>query len=129
MPKRIALSDGEWKLMDLLWSKSPRTIAELVQALAEDTGWSKATIYIMLGRMEKKGAVYCESGGRSKLYSAAVPKSELTAGETKCFLDKVYGGSLGLMMSTMVRDRGLSDAELAELSDILKRAEEGRHDP
>ena len=51
MARQISLSDGEWKLMNLLWEKSPRTIAELVKALAGDTGWSKSTIFIMLGRM------------------------------------------------------------------------------
>ena len=39
MARQISLSDGEWKLMNLLWEKSPRTIAELVKALAGDTGW------------------------------------------------------------------------------------------
>ena len=57
MKETIALSDGEWKLMNLLWEESPRTIAQLVRAMADDTGWSKATIFIMLGRMEEKGAV------------------------------------------------------------------------
>lgn len=35
---------------------------------------------------------------------------------------KVYGGSLGLMMSAMVESRGLTEADIAELSAILERA-------
>ena len=38
------------------------------------------------------------------------------------FLGKVYGGSLGMMMSAMVESRGLSQADIAELSAILKKA-------
>ncbi len=124
MPKQLSLSDGEWKLMNLLWEKSPRTIAELVKALAGDTSWSKSTIFIMLGRMEEKGAVRTESGGRSNLYYAAVPKSRLAAKETRSFLDKVYGGSLQLMVSSMAGQNALSRNDIEELYEILRRAEQ-----
>ena len=51
----------------------------MVKAMAADTGWSKATIFIMLGRMEEKGAVRVEEGGRAKQYFAAVPKEQIAA--------------------------------------------------
>ena len=35
---------------------------------------------------------------------------------------KVYGGSLGLMMSAMVESRRLSESDIAELSAILDKA-------
>lgn len=62
MKETISLSDGEWKLMNLLWEDSPRTVAQLVRAMAHDTGWTKATIFIMLGRMAEKGAVIVREG-------------------------------------------------------------------
>ncbi len=124
MSKNLSLSDGEWKLMNLLWSKSPRTIAELVSALSKDTGWTKSTVYIMLGRMEEKGAVRTESGGRSKLYSAAVPRSAVVPGETRRFLDKIYGGSLQLMVSSMAGQKALSRDDIEELYEILRKAEQ-----
>lgn len=124
MAKQAPLSDGEWKLMNLLWERSPQTIAEMVKALADDTGWSKSTVFIMLGRMEGKGAVRIESGGRSKLYYAAVSKDSLAAGETKSFLDKVYGGSLQLMVSSMAGQNALRRDDIEELYEILRRAEQ-----
>lgn len=124
MKHTIALSDGEWKLMNLLWEDSPRTIAQLVKAMAADTGWSKATIFIMLGRMVEKGAVRVEEGGRSKLYYAAVPKEEIAAEETEHFLQKVYNGSLQLMVSSMAGQKALSQSDIDELYEILRRAEQ-----
>ena len=38
------------------------------------------------------------------------------------FISRVYGGSLGLMMSAMVESRQLTEADIAELSAILERA-------
>ena len=123
MEDRISLSDGEWKLMNLLWEDSPRTIAQLVAALADDTGWSKATIFIMLGRLADKGAVRVETGGRSKRYYAAVPREQTAARETKAFLDKVYHGSLQMMVSSMAGQKALSQADIDALYEILRQAE------
>lgn len=128
MSKTVKLSDGEWKLMTLLWERAPRTITELVRALAEDTGWSKHTVITMLGRMKAKGAVRFEAGERARRYYPAVERRRAAVLETESFLRRVYGGSLGLMLNTMVRDRGLSETEVRELYGILREAEGKRND-
>lgn len=119
---RVNLSDSEWKLMNLLWEEAPRTIMELTAAVRDDTGWSKNTVITMLSRLEAKGAVTYEAGGRAKRYFPLIPQEDTVQAETKNFLDKVYGGSLGLMMSAMVESRALSEADIAELSAILEKA-------
>ena len=129
MAHPIRLSDGEWKLMNLLWDRAPRTVTELVHALAPDTGWTKHTIIKMLSRMEEKGAVRHEEGARAKQFYPAADRRQAVLGETKHFLDKVCGGSIGLLMSAMVEENALSPQELDQLYDILRKAEEGEgHD-
>ena len=111
---QVNLSDSEWKLMNRLWEQSPRTIMDLTASLKEDTGWSKNTVITMLVRHEE--------GGRAKRYFPAVDREDAAAAETESFLSRVYGGSLGLMMSAMVESRQLTEADIAELSAILERA-------
>ena len=118
----INLSDSEWKLMNHLWAKSPRTITELTAAVREETGWSKNTVITMLSRLEAKGAVAHEEGGRAKRYFPAVAREDAALAETESFLSKVYGGSLGLMMSAMTQSKSLTEEDIAELSAILERA-------
>ena len=122
MNKQINLSDSEWKLMNRLWVRNPMTIMELTADLKADTGWSKNTVITMLARLEGKGAVYCEQGDRAKRYYPAVERKDAARAETENFLGKVYGGSLGLMMSAMVESRGLTEDDIAELSAILEQA-------
>ncbi len=122
----INLSDSEWRLMNRLWDRSPMTIMELTASFREDTGWSKNTVITMLSRLESKGAVRYEEAGRAKRYFPAVAREDAALTETENFLEKVYGGSLGLMMSAMVESRALTEAEIAELSAILERAGEER---
>ncbi|MCI9332119.1 MAG: BlaI/MecI/CopY family transcriptional regulator [Oscillibacter sp.] len=116
------LSNSEWKLMRRLWDHSPSTITELTAALREETGWSKHTIITMLSRLEAKGAVRHQEGGRAKRYFPALRREDAVQNETESFLSKVYGGSLGLMMSAMVESRRLTEADIAELSAILDKA-------
>ena len=122
MEKQINLSDSEWKLMNRLWVRNPMTIMELTAALKADTGWSKNTVITMLARLESKGAVRCEQGDRAKRYYPAVERKDAARMETENFLGKVYGGSLGLMMSAMVESKGLTEEDIAELSAILEQA-------
>ena len=119
---KINLSDSEWRLMNRLWDRSPMTITELTAALREDTGWTKNTIITMLSRLEAKGAVRYEEGGRAKQYFPTVDREDAARAETESFLSKVYGGSLGLMVSNLVESHALTEADIAELSAMLEKA-------
>ena len=119
---KINLSDSEWRLMNRLWDRSPMTITELTAALREDTGWTKNTVITMLSRLEAKGAVRYEEGGRAKQYFPTVDREDAARAETESFLSKVYGGSLGLMVSNLVESHALTEADIAELSAILEKA-------
>ncbi len=118
------LSDGEWKLMNKLWEESPLTITQLTAALQDDTGWTKHTIITMLSRLEDKGAVQ-HDGDTPKHYRAILQKEDAARTETRSFLDKVYGGRLGLMMSAMVDAQALTQEDIDELTAILENAKEG----
>lgn len=123
MAQKISLSDGEWKLMNLLWEQAPRTIAQLVSALKEDTGWTKGTIFMMLSRMEDKGVIYFEAGGRSKLFYPVLKKEDAASYETESFLSKVFDGSVGLMVASLAGQKALKKEDIDELYAILREAE------
>ena len=118
------LSDGEWKLMNRLWEDTPLTITQLTAAIQEEKGMGKHTVITMLSRLEDKGAVH-HDGGTPKHYSASLQKEDAAQSETKSFLDKVYGGRLGLMMSAMVDSQTLTQEDIDELTAILENAKEG----
>lgn len=120
----IRLSDSEWLLMNALWDHSPRTITQLVEQLREDTGWSKHTVITMLSRLEAKGAVRHEEGERAKQFYPILDRAATQRQETRSFLSRLYGGSLKLMVNTLVGDIRLSDEDLAALDALLKKAEE-----
>ncbi|RKI86152.1 BlaI/MecI/CopY family transcriptional regulator [bacterium 0.1xD8-71] len=121
----VSLSDGEWKIMNRLWEQES-TITELKNILYEETGWDKHIIITMLSRMEKKGAISHKDGGRAKIFYPLVSREEVSMQETRGFLQKVYRGSLGMMVNAMVEDKALSKEDIQELYDILEQAKARR---
>ena len=122
----IDLTNSEWYVLDCLWERSPQTVMELVAALGDRLGWAKSTTITTLRRMEDKGLLLCQIQGRAKHYSPAVSRDRAVRRETRSFLNKVYRGSVGLMVSAMAQDQALSKEEIDELYEILRKAEEGQ---
>ncbi len=118
--ENIKLTGSEWSVLDCLWEKSPQTVMQLVARLGERVGWAKSTT---LRRMEEKGLVRCEVIGKGKSYTPAVEREQAVIFETRSFLERVYRGSVGLMMSAMARRQELSPEEITELREILAQAE------
>ena len=122
--EELNLTNSEWYVLDCLWGHAPRTAMELVAELGEKVGWAKSTTHTTLRRMEEKGLVTAKAAGRTRYYAPAVERQGAAARETRSFLDKVYQGSVGLMVSAMVEDRALSREEIDRLYEILRQAEE-----
>ena len=118
----ITLSDGEWKLMNALWQNTPCTLSQLVGLLENDTGWTKSTIFVMLKRLSSKGAVEIKCEGKLQLYSPLILREDATIKETESFLSRVYGGSIGLMISSMAGQKALTEKDIADLRKILEDA-------
>ena len=117
------LTHSEWYVMDCLWQHSPSTVIELVTALHQKVGWAKSTTITTLRRMEDKGLVTVEIHGRTKYYTPALERDKAVRRETRSFLDRVYQGSVGLMVSAMASEKALSQEEIDALYAILKEAE------
>jgi len=121
---QIKLTGSEWSVLESLWQTNPQTVMQLVADMRQRVGWAKSTTITTLRRMEEKGLVHCEIIGKGKSYTPAVGQEQAEISETRSFLNRVYRGSVGLMMSAMAQRQDLSKAEIAELRDILAKAEE-----
>lgn len=121
----LMLTNSEWYVLDCLWARAPMTVMELVAALHDRLGWAKSTTITTLRRMEDKGLVRCEWEGRARRCFPAVEQKQAVIRETRSFLDKVYQGSVGLMVSAMAQDKALPREEIDALYAILRQAEEG----
>ena len=118
---------GEWKIMERLWDEAPQTLMQLVHTLGAEVGWSKSTVATMVRRMEAKGLLRYQEGGKARLIHPAVTRQEASRAETEGLIDKVYRGKPGLLMASLLEQRSLSPEEIDELYAILKKAEVDSH--
>lgn len=122
MSNSVALTDAEWNVMECLWAAAPRTGREVAEYLADSVGYTRSTSLTMLRRMTEKGLVSCAEG-EIKTYSPLLPREAAAMKETDDFLNRVYKGSVSLMMSAITKKQELSKSEIDALYAILREAE------
>ena len=126
MKKKIVLQSSEWIIMEKLWEDNPRTIRseeQLYHVLKEEPGWSKSTVNTLLGRMVKKEIISYKEGLKAKQYYPNINRDDAAVAETESLIDRVYQGSVSMMLSTLVRSRHLSENDIKELYQILEESE------
>lgn len=122
--KAIGLSNSEWHIMENLWESSPKTATQLIKAMEEETGWAKSTTKTVLKRMEQKGCIAYKEGEKAREYYPLLQREEVVESETSSFLNRIYNGSLGLLVNTLVKKQDIPDEEMEELYNIIKEARE-----
>ena len=126
--KRISLTQAEWSVMDCLWDAGPLTGREVVQRMEQSCLWSRSTTLTLLTRLEHKGALESLPAEKGpKVFSPLLKREDAALEETKDFLNRVYQGSLSLMVSALTQKQALSREELDELYELLKGLEEENH--
>lgn len=119
----------EWNIMESLWEKAPKIGSEIVKDLKETAGYSRSTTLTMLTRMAKKGYLECAEDKKGiKTYRPLIDREKAIQQETDHFLNRVYHGSLSLLVSTFTEKQKLSREEIDNLYEILRKAEEEYHD-
>lgn len=119
----MKVTSSEWYVLECLWREEPKTLMQLAAELKEEQGWAKSTCATMLKRMEEKKLISHEEKGRTKYFYAQVSRDEIAGRETREFLNRIYHGSVGLMMSALVEKGELSREEIRELEKILEQIE------
>lgn len=122
--KRIDLTGAEWHIMERLWERAPQTGRELTQSMEEEMSWSRSTTLTLLKRLVDKGIVLCDTEGVKNTFRPAVRREDAALAETETFLDRVYHGSLSMMVSAMTRRQAVPREELDELYELLRELEE-----
>lgn len=119
--EKVHLSNSEWEIMNVLWEFSCVTISQIVTKLNEKKFWDKHTVITMLNRMEKKGAVAYRKNERAKEYYSIISQNDTVMQESEQFLNRVFAGSLSLMVNTFLNNEKIKKEEIDELYKIIKK--------
>lgn len=116
------ISDTEWEVMRVIWTKHPITAAEVIeQLLAEDASWHPKTVRTLLARLVQKQALDYQATGRSYAYEPRVTEEECVAAASESFVARVFGGSMKPMLAHFVERQRLTRRDLEELKKLIDK--------
>ncbi|MDD9270802.1 BlaI/MecI/CopY family transcriptional regulator [Paenibacillus sp. GCM10023248] len=113
------ISDAEWEVMKVLWSKSPRSANEVIEALEDYTDWKPKTIRTLMNRLVQKGAIAYSQEGKVYAYYTLVSEDECVRSETASFLKRISGGAFKPLLVNFLKEEKLSSEDIKELRHIL----------
>jgi len=118
------VSEAEWRVMKVLWARSPMTANEVVEALEPTSAWSPKTIKTLINRLVQKKALGYEKKGRAFNFYPLVEETECIKAANRSFLKRFHGGALKPMLASFLEDTELLPEEIEELKQMLD--EKGR---
>jgi BlaI family transcriptional regulator, penicillinase repressor len=113
----IAFTDRELDVMGVLWDVGSATVAEVQERLADDLAYT--TVLTILRTLEEKGHVGHEEEGRAYRYYPLVDRESAGASAVRRLVRKVFAGRPDLLLTQLVSDRNLSDADVERLRRLL----------
>jgi BlaI family penicillinase repressor len=116
---RIVLADREADLMEVLWDEGPSTVAEVRKRLKVKLAYN--TVLSILRTLEAKGYVGHEEEGRAHRYVARVAREAARHSALRQLSEKLFKGSVELLMTSAVSDRRLSDEEIRRIRALLDK--------
>ena len=80
-----------------------------------------STIRTLLQIMEDKGYVAHEKQGRANVYRPVIDQQRVQSVALKYIIQKLFGGSAGLLLARLVKDGGIDLDDVARLREKLKQ--------
>lgn len=119
-PVTPTLTEGELRLMKVLWQRGPSTAREVVDALArEDVKLAESSVRTVLGILREKGYVAVDRKGRSHLYRPLVSQVEARQRALQHVVQRFFDGSREELVLTLIRNESLGSGDLARIRRIV----------
>lgn len=110
-------------IMQVLWKKKQANAREITDALNELEPIAHSTVQTLLRTLEKKEAIDHEIDDRTFIFYPLVKNEKVVKDELGRFIDRLFSGSMGGMVSYLVKNQYLSRDELKKISELLEEKE------
>lgn len=114
------LTPKEEEIMRWFWEKGPLFVKELQELYPEPRPHFN-TLSTLVRLLEQKGYVNHKAYGKTYQYYACVAEEDFRKSTLKDVVRKYFADSYLLAVSTLVRDRDLSEAEIEELTALVRK--------
>lgn len=113
----VSFTERELDVMSVLWELGSATVAEVRERLEDQLAYT--TVLTVLRTLEAKGHVRHDEDGKAYRYYPLVARELAGRSALRRVTRKMFAGSPALLLTQLVADHDLDEAELAELRALL----------
>jgi predicted transcriptional regulator len=118
--KSVALTDGELRLMRVLWDKGHATVGEVVGGLAGPRKPAYNTVLTLLRILEHKGHVTHDKAGRAFVYVPVINRSQARLSAVRLLLSRFFDDSPTALVLNLLEQDQINDDELRRLRELTE---------
>ena len=122
--KAPTLTDGELRLMDVVWGKGEATVNEIVDGLPAPSRPAYNSVLTTMRILEQKGYVQHTKDGRAHVYAPLVTRQQARSKAVRHIVRSFFNDSPELLMLSILENENLSQEEAERLKKMIKESEQ-----
>jgi len=107
-----------------VWTLGRATVSEVLESVLQNRTVAYTTVLTILNKLTRKGYLACDKSGTSYVYSARLNPDDVRQDLLTSLMDKVFLGSPGALVQTLVRSESLSEEDIAEIRKAIDGLED-----
>ncbi|AYW44546.1 CopY/TcrY family copper transport repressor [Tetragenococcus koreensis] len=115
----IKISDSEWEVMRVVWTKGRTDAKTINDLLSSSKGWKLATTKTLLGRLVKKNILHTEQNGKKFVYSAKVTEEQTVRSATENIFSHICAKKVGSTIADLVEEAELTQEDIDNIQAVL----------
>lgn len=119
--KSVALTDGELRLMQVLWDRERATVNEVVDDLEGPQKPAYNTVLTLLRILERKGYVRHEKEGRAFVFEPLIDRNQARRRAVSQLLSRFFDNSAELLVLNLLDHDQVDRGELHRLRALITR--------
>jgi predicted transcriptional regulator len=123
--KSPTLTEGELRLMEVLWQKRRATVAEVAEALPPPP-LAYNTVLTTMRILEQKGHVRHQENGRAFVYEPVLQRDQAATSAVQSVLKRFFGDNPAALALRLIEDEQPDATELERLKSLIDKYEEKR---
>jgi len=115
------IGDQELALLRFVADEGPLSVGEAAERFGAPRGLARSTVLTVMERLRAKKRLTRKRSGRVYLYASPERADALLSGVVRSFVETTLAGSLSPFVAYLSDSDQVSDTELAELEQLVKK--------
>jgi predicted transcriptional regulator len=124
MPADIRLTDLQFAVMRVLWTRGEATVIDVQDALKPERELANATVATILSRLEQRSVVAHRAEGRQFIYAPCVTEQDVRRSMVAELTHLLFAGDAAALITHLLGSREIEPGDLERVKRMISDEEE-----